>query len=74
MLSVLLDGRHCRPTLTVAKMTTVIDGRQCRLVCRGLNASEFAIVTAFTFREVQYWSNVIVYAQQTNIVKFTGFP
>ena len=39
MLSVLFDGRHCRPTLTVAKMTTVIDGRQCRLVCRGLNGS-----------------------------------
>jgi len=51
MLSVLLDGRHCRPTLMVAKMTTyfvgrqkqrptltaVNVGRQCRLVCRGLN-------------------------------------
>ena len=28
MLSVLLDGRHCWPTLMVAKMTTVNDDGQ----------------------------------------------
>jgi len=61
MLSVLLDGRHCWPTLTVAKMMTVIDGRQCqssktatnndgrqcRLVCHCHHSNAFSMFLHF---------------------------